>query len=157
MLIDTLTRILNKFLKISTSTRSRYQGNRINEVGRRIEEGLVHEMSKQPLTVKRLGKSGYPDIEISQDKRITYIEMKTSSVKGKSRFRYFYYTGGSKIKATARHLLLSITVTLESTEYWKMDNWVLSDLSKLSVRLKNEFNASKGDLMDEKAILSASP
>jgi len=28
---------------------------------------------------------------------------------------------------------------------------VLSDLSRLTVRLKNEFNASKTDLMDEKA------
>ena len=41
MLIDILSNILNKFLKVSTSTRFRYQGNRINEVGRRIEEGLV--------------------------------------------------------------------------------------------------------------------
>ena len=33
MLIGMLNNILNKFLKVSTSTRSRYQGNRINEVG----------------------------------------------------------------------------------------------------------------------------
>jgi hypothetical protein len=68
-------------LKTSTSTRSRYQGDRINEVGRRIEDALVHEMNKQPLTVKKLAKTGYPDIEISQTDRITYLEMKTSAVK----------------------------------------------------------------------------
>ena len=63
--IDILTNILKKFLKTSASTRSRYQGNRVNEVGRRIEETIVNEMNKLPLSVNRLGKTGYPDIEIS--------------------------------------------------------------------------------------------
>jgi hypothetical protein len=81
MLIDSLNKIFKDFLKTSTSTRSRYQGDRINEVGRRIEDALVHEMNKQPLTVKKLAKTGYPDIEISQTDRITYLEMKTSAVK----------------------------------------------------------------------------
>ena len=45
MLIDTLNKIFKDFLKTSTSTRSRYQGDRINEDGRRIEDGLVHEMN----------------------------------------------------------------------------------------------------------------
>ena len=77
MLIDSLNKIFKAFLKTSTSTRSRYQGDRINEVGRRIEDALVHEMNKEPLTVKKLPKTGYPDIEISQTDRITYLEMKT--------------------------------------------------------------------------------
>ena len=105
MLIDSLNKIFKAFLKTSTSTRSRYQGDRINEVGRRIEDALVHEMNKEPLTVKKLPKTGYPDIEISQTDRITYLEMKTSGVKGISGFRYFYYTNVGKIKAIARHLL----------------------------------------------------
>jgi hypothetical protein len=109
MLIDTLNKIFKDFLKTSTSTRSRYQGDRINEVGRRIEDALVHEMNKQPLTVKKLPKTGYPDIEISQTDRITYLEMKTSAVKVKSSFRYFSYTNSGKIKAVARHLLLDIS------------------------------------------------
>jgi hypothetical protein len=156
MLIDILSNILNKFLKVSTSTRSRYQGNRINEVGRRIEEGLVHEMNKQPLIVERLGKTGYPDIEITYESNISYMEMKTSSVKEKSGFRYFYYTSGAKIAASARHLLLDISVTQESPGYWRVDKWRLNDLSKLSVRLKNEFNASKNELMNEEAQLLSS-
>jgi hypothetical protein len=139
-------------LKTSTSSRSRYQGSRINEVGRRIEGALVHEMNRYPLIVKKLSKAGYPDIEITQSSdRTTYLEMKTSAVTEKSGFRYFYYTNVGKIKANARHLLLNIAVTQESSGYWKLDDLVLSDLSKLSVRLKNEFNASKDDLMDEKA------
>lgn len=58
MLIDALNKIFKDFLKTSTSTRSRYQGDRINEVGRRIEDALVHEMNKQPLTVKKMPKTG---------------------------------------------------------------------------------------------------
>jgi len=54
--IDILNSILKKFLKTSASTRSRYQGNRVNEVGRRIEETIVNEMNKLPLSVKRLAK-----------------------------------------------------------------------------------------------------
>jgi hypothetical protein len=87
--IDILNGILKKFLKTSTSTRSRYQGGRVNEVGRRIEETIVNEMNKLPLSVKRLGKTGYPDIEISYHDLVAYLEMKTSSVKEKSGFRYF--------------------------------------------------------------------
>ena len=73
MLIDSLKKIFKDFLKTFTSIRSRYQGDRINEVGRRIEDVLVHEMHKQPLTVKKLPKTGYPDIEISQTDHITYL------------------------------------------------------------------------------------
>lgn len=154
--IDILNGILKKFLKTSTSTRSRYQGGRVNEVGRRIEETIVNEMNKLPLSVKRLGKTGYPDIEISYHDLIAYLEMKTSSVKEKSGFRYFYYTSGDKIKKNAHHLLLDIAVTEESPGYWKVDKWSLSDLSKLIVKLKNEFNASKTDLMDERAKIISS-
>src|SRR6266487_710918 len=64
--------------------------------------------------------------------------MKTSSVKKKSGFCYFYYTSGDKIKKNAGHLLLDIAVTEENPGYWKVDRWSLSDLSKLMVRLKNE-------------------
>ena len=82
--------------------------------------------------------------------------MKTSSVKEKSGFRYFYYTSGNKIKSNARHLLLNISVSEESSKYWKIDNWVLSDLSQLEVRLKCEFNASKTDIIDEKSKIISS-
>jgi hypothetical protein len=143
-------------LKTCISTRSRYQGDRINEVGKRIEDALVHEIDKQPLTVKRLPKSGYPDIEISHADHTTYLEIKTSAVKGKSGFRYFYYTNVDKIKANARHLLLDVSVTQETARYWMIDKWALRDLSKLNVRLKNEFNASKSDLMDINTRIIAS-
>jgi hypothetical protein len=152
----TLTNILSKFLRTLTNTRSRLQGNRVNEVGRRIEELLVNELNKQqPLSVKKLGSSGYPDIEISHRGRIIYLEVKTSVILDSS-FRYFYYTNGKKIKSDAKHLLLDITISQESPHYWKIEKWALSDLSRLKLRLKREFNASKSDLLDKEARLMLS-
>jgi hypothetical protein len=152
-LMRTLNNTLGKFLKTLTNTRSRLLGNRVNEVGRRIEELLVNELNKQPLSVKKLGSSGYPDIEISHRGRIIYLEMKTSSLDENSSFRYFYYTNGKKIKCNAKHLLLDITVSEECPHYWKIEKWALSDLSMLKLRLKCEFNASKSDLLDKQARL----
>jgi hypothetical protein len=152
-LMGTLSNILSKFLKTLTNTRSRLQGVRVNEVGRRIEELLVNELNKEPLSVRKLGSSGYPDIEISHKGRTIYLELKTSSRDENSSLRYFYYTNGKKIKCNARHLLLDITVSEESPHYWKIERWALSDLSKLRLRLKCEFNASKSDLLDKEARL----
>ena len=105
------TVLLHLNIEVYASTHWRYQGNRVNEIGRRIEETIVNEMNKLPLSVKRLGKTGYPDIEISYDDLTSYLEMKTSSVKEKSGFRYFYYTSGDKIRNNARHLLLDIATS----------------------------------------------
>jgi hypothetical protein len=155
-LISNLNSILSKFLKTHTNTRSRFHGTRINEVGRRIEELLVSELNKQPLSVRRLPSTGYPDIEISHSGRTIYLEMKTSSVIENSSFRYFYYTSGKKIKSDAKHLLLDITVSREAPDYWKIEKWALSDLSRLKLRLKCEFNASKSDLLNKEAQLLVS-
>jgi len=121
----------------------------VNEVGRRIEKGLVNEMDKYPLQVRQLPKSGYPDIEIDYNGYIIYLGMKTSAVKKNSGFRFFYYTSGDKIIADARHLLLDIILTEETSRYWKVDSWALSNLSKLNVKVKKEFNISKSDLLEK--------
>ena len=62
---------------------------------------VFHEIDKQPLTVKRLPKSGYPDIEISHADHTTYLEIKTSAVKGKSGFRYLRPVTNFVIPATS--------------------------------------------------------
>jgi hypothetical protein len=59
-LMRTLSNTLSTFLKTLANTRSRLQGNRVNEVGRRIEELLVNELNKQPLSVKKTGKCWVP-------------------------------------------------------------------------------------------------
>jgi hypothetical protein len=77
--------------------------------------------------------------------------MKTSSLNENSSFRYFYYTNGKKIKCNAKHLLLDVMVSEESPHYWKIERWALSDLSRLRLHLKCEFNATKSDLLDNEA------
>lgn len=79
--------------------------------------------------------------------------MKTSSVTENSGLRYFYYTNGKKIKSDAKHLLLDITVSKEGPSHWKVEKWALSDLSRLKLSLKCEFNASKSDLLNKEARL----
>ena len=150
-LVKTLQSILKTYLKNLSSSGYRLKGERINEVGRNIEGALVHEITRS-LNANKLGTSGYPDIEILEaQNRVTYLEVKTSSVgKKKSTYRYFYYTSGKKIKTHARHLLLVILVMKEGPEIWKIENCTLSDLSKLNLSLKSEFNASRDDLVDEK-------
>jgi hypothetical protein len=52
-LMRTLNDTLCKFLKTLTNTKSRLRGNRVNEVGRRIEELLVNELNKQSLYTQK--------------------------------------------------------------------------------------------------------
>jgi hypothetical protein len=44
----------------------------------------------------------------------------------------------------------------ESDKYWKIEEWTLTDLSKLDVQLKAEFNASNIDLYTKEATLAKS-
>jgi hypothetical protein len=52
------------------------------------------------------------------------------------------------------HLLLDLTVTQENTKYWRMDDYAIKDLSTICVRLKNEFNVSKEDLMNQRSTIT---
>lgn len=149
-LLGALNDILNSYLKTLEKTRGRLQGSRPNEVGSRIEAGLVHEMTRFSLEVTQLSKKGYPDIEIRQDKnRVTYLEVKATSTVEPSGLRYFYYSSGNKVKADARHLILNISITEERDKYWKIESFSISDLSKLKVVLKAEFNASQKAIQDK--------
>ncbi len=152
-LAHALENSLQRFLETIKSSQPRFKGTRINDVGRKIEPQLVHELDKSPISVRQLGSAGYPDIEVTYKKKISYLEIKTSSVSGKSALRYFYYTGGKKVKADARHLLLTIFSTPDTPGFWKVENMSLSDLSRLKVSFRPEFNASKSDLGDEKAVI----
>jgi hypothetical protein len=54
----------------------------------------------------------------------------------------------NQLKSKLKPLLLDIKVSEESPHYWKVEKWALSDLSRLELRLKCEFNATKSDLLD---------
>ncbi len=115
-------------------------------------------ISNTPFTVTQLASTGYPDTEILFDGQPIYMELKTSGVVAeKSSYRYFYYTKGSKIKKSARHLLVTILVEPTGNRVWNVKRFVISDLSKLKVRLKPEFNASRTDLMEQSARIIEVP
>ena len=156
-LIEKLILSCKNFLMLCKKAKRRFFGNRINEVSRAIENELVEEIRKTGLKPKTLPAMGYPDIElIDQHGRLTYIEVKISSTVKHSSLRSFYYTTGKKIKTDARHLLLGLLITEEKDKYWKIEEWTLTDLSKLTVHLKAEFNASNIDIYEPKSILAKS-
>lgn len=151
-LIDTLQTVLKSHLSTVKKTHGRMAGARPNEIGSRIEAGLVHEMKSSGLRVRQLGHTGYPDIEtIDESDRLTYLEAKTTSSIEPSGMRYFYYSGGRKIKGNARHLLLNMEIVKEPgvAGIWQLKKYSLSDLVRLSVNLKAEFNASQRTLLDK--------
>ncbi|MGA7077048.1 MAG: hypothetical protein WBZ42_11005, partial [Halobacteriota archaeon] len=146
-LIETITKSCRDFLALCNKIKRRFQGARINEVSKAIENELVEEIRKTGLSTKILSEQGYPDIELAdKHNRVTYLEVKISSKKKKTGFRAFYYSTGKKITSDARHLLLGLLIAEESDKYWKIEGWTLTDLSKLDVHFKAEFNASNIDM-----------
>jgi hypothetical protein len=156
-LIDSLVSSCKSLVALATKARRRYEGARINEVSKSIENELVEEIRKTGLGTRILSAQGYPDIELKdKHNRITYLEVKISGKKEKTGFRAFYYSSAKKITSDARHLLLGLGLTKESGNYWKIEEWTLTDLSKLDVHLKAEFNASNIDIYTEASALAKS-
>jgi hypothetical protein len=156
ILFEAITKAATDFTKLCERTRRRFQGDRINEVGRAIEEEFVQELRKTQLHPELLGRAGYPDMKIiDQHGRVTYLESKAVSKDWGSGLRAFYYTRGDKIDSDARHLLIGWNVIEERDKYWRIVGWKLSDLSRLKVKLKAEFNASYKDLYEEDLVISS--
>jgi hypothetical protein len=157
-LISNMSKKLLSSLKMIERTGVRFEGTRINEIGRQLEPYFVRDLNTAPFVVTQLASTGYPDTEILFDGQPVYMELKTSGVVAeKSSYRYFYYTKGSKIKKNARHILVTILVEPAGNRVWNVKRFVISDLFRLKVRLKPEFNASRTDLMEESARIVAVP
>lgn len=156
-LISNLKQKLLGSLRAIEKSGQYFRGNRINDVGSQIETYFVRDLNTPPFTVRQLVQKGYPDIEITFNGESVYVELKTSGVKEESSYRYFYYSTGSKIKKTSRHILLSILAESTDRGYWTVKSFIISDLSRLKVRLKAEFNASKRDLMNEQSKIAEIP
>ncbi len=134
---------LNNFMKLAEKSGMRFKAGRINDVGKKFENVVTEEVKKTPIHIKRLGSSGYPDFEITQDPndRLTYLEIKSTGVlqSDSSTFRTFYYTGGKKLRGDARHLLVKFQMEEEENKSWRVMSWELRDLAKLEIQLKAEF------------------
>ncbi|MCW3983211.1 MAG: hypothetical protein NWE96_04370 [Candidatus Bathyarchaeota archaeon] len=158
-LVRHLTLSLNNFLKVAGKAGQRYTGARINDIGKNLETQIVEEIKKTPLEISKLSSSGYPDFELKQKTRVSYLEIKTTGNvhKDLTQHRMFYYSSGKKIKSDARHLLLQIQMAEEQRGYWKLVSWEIRDLSSLMVELKTEFNASFHDFGATPLLASSEP
>lgn len=137
---------------------------RINEVSNFLEKELpkvfIEEKNKFNVIKKfeHLGGVGYPDEEI-QDiyGRTTYIDIKGTTRPETGSARDFYFTPGAetrkKIKADARHALLSFIISGSPNEF-TTTGWILVDLSKISVSMKPEFNADNTELYRKETIIA---
>ena len=106
-------------------------------------------------------RSGYPDIKIVhiETQRVFYLDPKLfESTAENSSLRSFYFspkTETNKVLDDACHLLLGIAHDGKDGD-WTFLRWSLVDLSKLTVRLKPEFQASNRDIYRSEAVISRS-
>lgn len=158
-LYQELTRAAKNFIDYTRRIHQRFEGSRINEVGKRIEEAFVEELKKTRLKPELLTKAGYPDMKIHDPaERITYLESKAISQDWDSTFRSFYYTNGSKIDSNGRHLLIAWHIEQERDNYWKVMGWKICDLYNLDqIDIKLEFNSNNRALYDDSMILDHYP
>lgn len=134
---------------------------RINEGSRYFEDALLVELDGMegvscgiPVTLDgKEQRSGYPDLKITDEEtgEVYYLDPKLMEMGSEtSSFRTFYFepkVGTLKIIEDATHLLVGIEHDGVDGD-WTFTGWRLVDLSKLTVRLKAEFQASNRDLYD---------
>lgn len=136
--------------------------SRINEGSRFFEEGLLEGLDaveglKCEIPLTREGKeqrSGYPDLQITDEAtgEVYYLDPKLMAEGSEdSSFRTFYFEPKDetlKINSDATHLLVGIEHDGVDGK-WHFNGWRIVDLSRLTVRLKAEFQASNRDLYEK--------
>lgn len=132
---------------------------RINEVSRDFEDALLRDLDaieglRCEIPTTRDGdhqRSGYPDLRIVDEASgdVFYLDPKlVENGSWDSSFRTFYFEPKDdhlKINDDAVHLLVGIGHDGESRA-WTFGPWKVVDLSKITLRLKPEFQASNRDL-----------
>ena len=129
-LLRNLSKVLNNFVRTSRKA-TRFTDNRINDIGSALEETITQEIRKMNLQSEKILGTGYPDLSVSSNDLLAYVEIKSSSIKsrgGSVNHRLFYYSTSKKIKVNALHLLLQIDLSEEQDKIWIVDGWVLRDL-----------------------------
>lgn len=137
---------------------------RINEVSNYIEKVLpdMFRSSRSEFkvidNVEFLGRTGYPDEKITEvTGRITYIEVKATKRPDTGSPRDFYFTPlektRKKVRESGRHALLGFIIRGEPHAF-KTVGWKLSDLSKIEVSIKPEFNADNKEIYKREAIVA---
>ncbi len=142
---------------------------RINEASRHFEDHLRQSLDSLPdfrcevprTTKGRRLRSGYPDLRLVHipSNTVTYLDPKLfQSGSRKSSLRTFYYepsTKNGKVREDARHLLIGFEHNGEN-QAWTFLQWHLIDLSRISVRLKAEFQTNNRELYQPENTLRSS-
>lgn len=153
-LYNEIVKSAENFLNYANRVQMRFQGDRINEIGKRIEEVFVEELKKGDLEPLLLSPAGYPDMKVTdQNGRVTYVESKAISKDWNSSFRAFYFTNGKKVNSDGRHLLIAWDIVEEEPKYWHVRGFKLCDLYSLKLKHKLEFNASNKVLYHSDLLL----
>ena len=150
--------------------------NRINEVSSHFEDSLPELLDATPglrcdfpLTAEgKVQRSGYPDLRIRdlQSKRVFYLDPKLYVAGSRdSTFRAFYFEpkkATNKVREDAVHFVVGFEhAPWESgsgppNATWKFTRWDLVDLSRFTVKLKAEFQASNREMYRPEAIAASS-
>jgi hypothetical protein len=139
-----------------------------------------------PFTTEgKLQRSGYPDLRITdlESKRVFYLDIKLYATGSRdSSFRTFYFEprkSTNKVRDDAVHLVIgfehapsdrstsinqgdsgpdekAVTQRRSYNAGWKFTRWDLVDLSRFTVQLKAEFQASNRDMYRPEAIVASS-
>jgi hypothetical protein len=127
--------------------------SRIDEVSNKLEIFLAEELRKLKVNASNMGFSGYPDIEVREPGRTTYLEVKlTGHTQLTSSFRSFYYqpaeNESKKIAVDAGHVLVSFT-----HDGKRLLGAKIVDLSKINVTLKSEWNTNNRELYSKTTVI----
>lgn len=146
-----------------------HRAGRVNEASRYLEDEIRRQLNllpgwscTVPLTAEgREQRSGYPDLRVHTDRGVVFFldpklyraDSRTSSL------RTFYYeprTLTGKIHEDALHLLVGFAHTGNDARTLHLVSWELIDLSRLTVQLKAEFQASNRDVYQPGLVIKSS-
>ena len=145
--------------------------DRINEVSSHFEASLRELLNATPdlrcdfpLTAEgKLQRFGYPDLRIAdvESKRVFYLDPKLYAAGSRdSSFRAFYFEpkkATNKVREDAVYLVVGFEhQSREQNGQWKFTRWDVVDLSRLTVKLKAEFQGSNRDMYRPEAIVASS-
>ena len=150
--------------------------HRINEISSHFENTLRELLNATPglrcdfplIAEGKLQRSGYPDLRIIdlETKRVFYLDPKLYAAGSRdSSFRTFYFEpkkSTNKVRDDAVHFVVGFEHAPRETGAgspdgpWKFIRWDLVDLSRFTVKLKAEFQASNRDMYQAQAIVASS-
>lgn len=146
-----------------------HRAGRVNEASRFLEDEIRRQIALLPgwsVTIPRTAqgreqRTGYPDLRVRTDRgTVLFLDPKLYREENRgSTLRTFYYeprTLTGKIHEDALHLLAGFAHTGSDARTLHFRDWELIDLSRLTVQLKAEFQASNRDVYRPDLVIGRS-